>query len=174
MDDVLTTPTLNEQATTTSVLSRPKSKKAKAEEEATAAHVILPEPLTYEEDDFVCFVRLNWGTPAIPPDKIDYVDKYTFVGGVCRNVLYKHAKYWLRKRQVGGYILAPEATVEDISRVTGRKPEDPNNLAGMVAALTPEKILAMLGTGSAETLARGLLSQIRQDKATDTERDEAL
>jgi hypothetical protein len=111
----------------------------------------------YDNEDFICFIRQNWGTPQIPPDKVDYVDKYTFVGGVCRNVRYGDAAKWLKKKTVHGRIVDNEATMDEIAHIMGRNPESPENIAAAIHTMTPEKILAILGPEQAKALAKSIL-----------------
>ncbi len=113
----------------------------------------------WDDDDYVCFVRRHWGTPNIPPGKKDYVDKYTFIGGVARNVRYADASKWLKPRiGIGGYILDNDATVKDIEAATGRSLETPENIATALSMLTAEKLMAILGPEAAKQLGREILA----------------
>lgn len=113
----------------------------------------------YDNEDFVCFVRKNWGTPAIPPGKKDFIDRYTSVGGVVRNVRYQDAAQWLKRGTVLGYILPNDATVGEIEQATGRKQETPETIAEAVQMLTAETLEAILGPEVAQTLAREIMTR---------------
>lgn len=119
------------------------------DEIGTAKGEPKPAAPLFEEDDYVCYVRRNWGTPGVPLGKVDYADRYQFTGGVARNIPYLVAKRWQKSGAIGGYILPNNASIEDISHETGRDPLAPKNIAEAVEALTPDKIIAILGEDGA-------------------------
>lgn len=126
----------------------------------------LVEP-EFDDEDPICFVRRNWGTEHIPAGKTDYVDDYTIVGGIGRNIPYGHAKKWLKTQKVGGYILPNNATIADIVKATGRNPEEPKNIAAAVQTMSADKIAAILGDEEAVKLARAILQQASQRRESD-------
>ena len=125
--------------------AKPKDVELKAQEK--------PE---FEDDDYVTYVRTNWGTKHIAADKVDYAEHYTFTGGIARNVPYSVAKVWHKRSTIGGRYFRNNITVEEIARAMGRNPESPENIAAAIQMITPDKVAAVMGDEAALKLAKQL------------------
>ncbi len=74
-------------------------------------------------EPLVCFVRTNWGTAAIPANKVDYVDSFKFVGGAAWDIPASLAIRW-QGHGIGGLALSNNVTREDIALALGRTAQD--------------------------------------------------
>lgn len=153
------------------------NQRQQAEKKLVAEQLQTLEQKEYDPDEFVTFLRLNWGDPALPSDKVDYIDEFTGVGGVFRNIPYQRVQKWLKLRTVRGFVLDNEAGIEDFIKVTGRDPRVMETLNAAIQSLEPDKIFAFAGVEKAEELGRALLSQARllrtQKEQTEAEDKEA-
>jgi hypothetical protein len=125
-----------------------------AVKEETAAAAAAPQ---FEDDDMVTLLRRNWGTPAIPAGYVDYLDRYTSVGGVVRNVAYTDAKKYVKLGLIAQeHVFPNNASTPQFAEATGRNPLSPENLASAVQNMTPEKAAAILGDETALAFAKAL------------------
>lgn len=93
------------------------------------------------------------GHLSIPEDRTTFFDKYTFVGGVGRDILHESVAAWVKLGFVDKSMIFPNiSTVEDFEKATGRYP------VGSLAPsdFTPEKMLALLGEEQALAFAKKL------------------
>lgn len=107
---------------------------------------------SYADDDMVTVIRKNWGLSGIKKGHVDYIDRVAFTGGVARNVPYKQAAEWQKKRTVGIHILPNTATEADFIRVTGITPMEDHDLATILQATDAGKILSLLSPDQLEQL----------------------
>lgn len=108
----------------------------------------------FDDGEMCTVLRRNWGTPGVPIDKVDYLDRYTCVGGVIRNVFYRDAKQWVKLGLIHpSHIFPNHAQADEFSKRMGRNPLAPENLATAVQRLSPDKITAILGEEAALKLA---------------------
>ena len=109
----------------------------------------------FEEDDMVTLVMRRWATPELPIDKQHYLDRFTAVGGVVRNVPYAEAKRYVKIGLIHrDHIFPNNAQADDFTKVMGRNPLSPENLAAAVQRMSPDKITALLGDEAALKLAK--------------------
>lgn len=108
-----------------------------------------------ELDDYVCCLRRNWGDAKLcPPDLVDYMDGFTFTGGVARNVPYEQVKKWLKRGLINrNHVFPNNVKVDAFVKATGRSPQSPENVAAAMHTLTPDKWVAILGDEAALKLA---------------------
>ncbi|SRR5713101_8454341 len=106
----------------------------------------------YEDNDPVTVIWKSWGTNGMPHNRTTYFDRYTFVGGVGRRVLYKDVKKWLQQGH-GLLVFDANATEEDFIRATGHKPLDDDKFATLLRATPPDKIAALLGPDALDKIA---------------------
>lgn len=127
-----------------------------------------PKPPAFEPepDDLCAVVHRNWHAfdprthqPLIRDDQETYLDRFTFTGGVARNVPYAQAKQWAKLGIISvSHIFPNNAQADDFAKATGRDLLAPHRtLAGAVATLSPEKATAILGEEGAEQFAKSLL-----------------
>lgn len=127
-----------------------------------------PKAPVYEDDDIVTVVHRNWHAfdprtrqPYIREDQETYMDRFSFVGGVARNVPYKQAKQWVKLGMIPeAHIFPNNAQSDEFAKATGRDMMAAQTLVSAVAALSPEKAAAILGEDGAEQFAKSLLKLV--------------
>ena len=113
-------------------------------------------PQGLPEGSHVTVVRKNWGTDAIPANKVDYLDMTEFHGGVAHNVPRSVAEAWAQNRRLGLYFLPDGADEAAIMKATGIVPLQPETFSAMIRAYPVDELVTLLGEEKTLELANNL------------------
>lgn len=132
---------------------------------------VLPrfQPGVHTHNDDMCTVLYGYGIDA--PTQVKYVDDYTFVGGICRNVPRNVAKAWAKgvrwqdekpaiSRIYPQAILPNDATEVDFAKATGVTLMPPAQLAAMISATDAQALVAAMGRQQAVSFAEQILENV--------------